>query len=107
MINDNEYKERLKELCNKDDISNVDFLLERKFIKDSEEEIEVDESSSVFKDMNIKKPVNKALPKITPSTSYLYDRRRDQVQKVSSQISREKLSQSNQQRYLDAMNKNK
>jgi hypothetical protein len=107
MINDNEYKERLKELCNKDDISNVDFLLERKFIKDSEEETEVDESSSVFKDMNIKKPVSKALPKITPSTSHLYDRRRDQVQKVSSQISREKLSQSNQQRYLDAMNKNK
>lgn len=102
MINDETYKNLLKEL-HKDKESSADILLEKKFLKEKEEEVEeaevVDEQGEFRRSI----PQQPSQPRSTDP----YERHRNTISKVTSDITREKISQMNKQKYLDSINKNK
>lgn len=130
MINDDTYKDMLKEL-HKDKENSADILLEKKFMREKEEEVEdaevVDEGilDRVFRRSAPKQPAAPKPITPTPATSASVpkpttpapksvvpikridpnERRRTQISKATSDITREKISQANQQRYLNAINK--
>jgi len=92
MINDDTYKEMLKELRDKNKEDSIHILLERKFIKDKEEIEEMD-------------GFRRSLPHQAPRSTDPQERRRAQLTRNVNDITREKISQTNQQKYLDAINK--
>jgi len=100
MINDETYKNLLKEL-HKDKESSADILLEKKFLKEKEEEVEeaevVDEQGEF----------RRSMPQ-QPRSGDSNERRREQLTRNVNSITREKMNQANQQKWLDHVNsKNK
>lgn len=100
MINDDTYKDMLKEL-HKDKENPSDILLEKKFLREKEEEVEeaevVDEQGT-FK---------RSMPQ-QPRSGDANERRREQLTRNVNAITRERISQANQQKWLDHINqKNK
>ncbi len=100
MINDDTYKNYMKDILkelNSDKNNNMNILLEKRFIKDKEEEVKEVEETEEFR---------RSIPKtpIQPKSIDSYERRRVQLTKNINNTTREKINQANRQKYLDAIN---
>lgn len=93
MINDDTYKDLLKELY-KDKESSVDILLEKNFLRKKEEEVE--EAESVDEQGEFRR----SMPQ-QPRSGDANERRREQLTRNVNSITRERISQTNQQKWLD------
>lgn len=99
MINDDTYKDLLKELY-KDKESSVDILLEKKFLREKEEE--VDEAESVDEQGTFRR----SMPQ-QPKSGDTNERRREQLTRTVNAVTRERINQTNQQKWLNAINQKK
>ncbi len=105
MISDDTYKNYMKDMLKElnNDKNSMDILLEKKFLRDKEEEVEEAESVDEQGDFRRSMPQQPSKPKSTDP----YERRREQLTRNVNAIARERISQTNQQKYLNTINQKK